>query len=113
MDELAANFEVFRLRYERAYLEHDTRTAAATAALRRAVQDQEASARELTLLNDVAELGPPVAPAVPAMRDYLITDLVPCPVQPEALRALLHVEPRCSACGLRLSDSVAAARVDG
>ena len=112
LDELAANFEVFRSRYERAYLDHHAQTVAATALLQRAVQDQEAAARALTLLNAVTELGPPVAPAVPAMLDDQIKNLVPCTFQPEALRALLHVEPRCRACGLRLSDSVAAARVD-
>ncbi|MEE9277407.1 MAG: hypothetical protein V3V06_03255, partial [Dehalococcoidia bacterium] len=102
LQELSANFDVFRRRYERVYLEDHQQHQEQTRSLRDLLQDNDAGLHALKLLNDIAALGAPLQPDLAGHAEKLGPRLAPCAATESELREHLQTEPRCPACDLEL-----------
>ena len=112
IDELSANFDIFRQRYERAYREHRRRFHADVRALRRTLDSHRAHLDALALLNAIGELGAAAGSALRQEWDALRLSLTSCDVNDADLTTALQHDPVCPACDLTLGDGAPAADVD-
>lgn len=112
VDALAADFELFRRRYESAYLAAHVADQAERAVQRKRLAEQERAAAALQLLNGIAALGSPVGAGLPDELARLTPKLTPCALGADALRAFLATQPRCPGCEFSLDSSSSVPEVD-
>ena len=112
IEELSANFEIFRQRYESAYMDYHRHYHGQIAALRSTVTDAAQPLRALTIFNQIEQLGPAVGSDLREQAAGFIASLTPCEVTPANLRAILRTQPHCSHCALAFSAYPASAEVE-
>lgn len=101
-DGMRATFEYFRKRFAAAYREHHRRYWERCARLLQQIEESEATARTLTRLNTIGQLGKPVGLNALAQYQDVRSALAGCPLD-EALPDSLQNAPACPMCGLTLA----------
>lgn len=103
VQELIANFEIFRQRYESAYMDHHRRFHAKIVELRTTVTEAAQLLEALTILNRIEQLGPAVGTDLQQQATDFLASLAPCEVAPADLQLNLRTQPQCSHCVLELA----------
>ena len=104
IEALSADFELFRRRYQRAYLEHHRAYHAAAGAVRTDLEAHRSWVSALAVLNGIDELGPSVGADLEERLQALLDALPPCGLGEQALRSSLATNARCPECGLAIAD---------
>jgi hypothetical protein len=97
---LVETASTFKRHYAHAYVLHHAAYNQTMAHLGHRMSDAALEARALERLNGVGQLGPPVAPGLPALTEELRNRIVSCGREIDA--PALEAVPRCPECALRL-----------
>ena len=92
----------YQSRYRRAYVDYHARHQEEVSRLLALVEEARRKLHTLTLLNSIAELGPPMGTGLAQRYGDLERSIVPCHVNSNDL--LLHSKPRCTDCQLALGE---------
>jgi hypothetical protein len=103
LEELSANFEIFRQRYESAYTDHHRRFHATVVELRTVVTEAAQPLEALTILNRIGQLGPAVGTNLQQQATNLLGLLAPCARTPGDLQLDLRTQPHCRHCEIELA----------
>jgi hypothetical protein len=111
LDSMRATFEYFRGRFRAALLAHHTGYWRDMRRLRLSLEDSEATAHALALLNSLEQLGRALGEDALAQHGRLQAAVQDCPLV-ERLEEALGAAASCPACGLTLADQPPSAEVD-
>ncbi|MFQ5878596.1 MAG: hypothetical protein ACE5IZ_00250 [Dehalococcoidia bacterium] len=96
-----SRFQIFRKRYQRAYLAHHQRYWRESAQIRLDLQEAGPKFSALQRLNTLRQLGPPLGQEVAARYQDLLAATSGCPLEPD-LEAALREAPLCPVCNATL-----------
>jgi hypothetical protein len=97
-----SRFQLFKQRYQRAYIAHHRSYWAETAGLRSKLVALDSRIRALSKLNGLSELGTPLGQDIAERANALLTQTAACPNY-DSLDAALQGTPVCPACGITLA----------